>query len=187
MAENDDIIVRGTQPIASYPVMNTGQATPYIALFNYAGIPIMNPYTGIPIGASITQFAFKYEIDESTECHLEFTVPGVDIVDIMDLQEGVAMYLQWGYIYPETRTLSSKPKQIQLKEVDYQFDDQGTHIKIKGLAVANDLKYLPVVVNPKTKDYITQGKKYMTDAMDEGFNRNIGIIIRKFKNQGQNG
>ena len=184
MAENQNsnsgAIVQNTVPNPSYPMMNTGIALPYIALFSQQGIPIINPVTGIPIGCSITRFSFKFEVDEFTESRLEFTVPGVQIADNIDLQEGVCIAIQWGYIYPETRTISSKPQLIRLKEVDYTFDDSGTHVRIKGHAVTKEtLEYLPQVVNPKIDDGL-KGLS-LSQMMDAGFNQQIGIVMRRFK------
>ena len=38
------------------PILYNGTATPYMALFNSGGMPIMNPITGIPLGAYISNW-----------------------------------------------------------------------------------------------------------------------------------
>ena len=35
------------------PILYKGMGQPYLALFNFGGMPIMNPITGIPLGAYI--------------------------------------------------------------------------------------------------------------------------------------
>lgn len=34
---------------------------PYLALFDFRGMPIMNPITGIPLGAYISTWNYRYD------------------------------------------------------------------------------------------------------------------------------
>ena len=39
---------------ANNPILYKGTGTPYLAIFDNQGIPVMNPLTGIPLGAYIS-------------------------------------------------------------------------------------------------------------------------------------
>ena len=42
-------------------ILYNGTATPYMALFDSGGMPIMNVITGIPLGAYISNWSYKYD------------------------------------------------------------------------------------------------------------------------------
>lgn len=180
---NKEVVKNASGIPPTYPVMNTGIAMPYVALFNFAGLPIFNPITNRPLGASITRFNYKYEVDKNSEANIEIVVGDYQVVDLPDLQEKMRLYIQWGYIYPEGRSFSHRPKAVKIKEVDYTFDDHGTTIKIKALAFSEELDHIPQVINPSINTLAP--KQTMVEAMDAGFGHNIGIVIRKFKKPNQ--
>lgn len=43
------------------PILYNGMGQPYLALFNFGGMPIMNPITGIPLGAYISTWSYRYD------------------------------------------------------------------------------------------------------------------------------
>ena len=43
------------------PILYNGMGQPYLALFNFGGMPIMNPLTGIPLGAYISTWNYRYD------------------------------------------------------------------------------------------------------------------------------
>lgn len=185
MPSQNKEVVKSTLIPTSYPVMNTGIAMPYVALFNFAQLPIFNPVTNRPLGAYITKFSFKYEVDEDTEANIEIMVGNYQVVDIPDIQEKMLLFIQWGYIYSEGRSFSHKPKIVKIEEVDYTFDDRGTQIRIKAKALTKDINFVSPVINPTYRS-VDDGIQNMVQAMDNGFGKGIGIIIRKFKSKEDN-
>lgn len=179
MAVNREPVKNSSGIPPTYPVMNTGIAMPYVALFNFAGLPIFNPITNRPLGASITRFNYKYEIDKNEEANIEIHVGNYQVVDLVDIQEKMLLYIQWGYVYPEGRSFSHRPKAVKIKEVDYTFDDHGTLIKIRALALSEKIDHLPQMIN--TSFSTLEEGITMVEAMDAGLGHNIGIVIRKFK------
>lgn len=173
---NNRDVVKDANVRATYPMMNAGIAMPYLAIFNAAGIPIYNPHTKRPLGTNITQFSYKYEVEKDTEANLDIQVAHYSVVDLTDIQEKAIIYLQWGYIYPEGRTVSSKPKKLQIKEAEYTFDSQGTNIKLKCKALTFELTHMPQYVPNNPED----GRKF-SQWLDDGLDKAMGIIIRKFK------
>ena len=63
------------QPMSQY-----GTATPYLAIFNSEGMPVMNPITGIPLGAYITNFTYKYDEEKENQANLTFDTGNPDTV-----------------------------------------------------------------------------------------------------------
>ena len=62
-------------------ILLKGTATPYLAIFSEEGMPIMNQITGIPLGAYISRFQFKYSEEEENLATLTFECGNPDIVD----------------------------------------------------------------------------------------------------------
>lgn len=88
-------------------ILYNGTATPYMALFDSGGMPIMNVITGIPLGAYISNWSYKYDEEKENLATITFDTGDPDTVDIPELQEGSIIYLQWGYIYPDGQFISS--------------------------------------------------------------------------------
>lgn len=43
------------------PILYNGMGQPYLALFDFRGMPIMNQITGIPLGAYISTWNYRYD------------------------------------------------------------------------------------------------------------------------------
>lgn len=155
------------------PIMANGMGMPYVALFNIDGYPILDPLTGLPVGCGITKFSFRSQVDEPNETQIVIETGGADIADSPQLQEGYLIVVQWGYIFPKGNTISSKPKPLRIKEIDYTFDNNGTKVVLKCVDQTNVVQYLPQYIpDPTTSETFT-------DYMDRGFDQGIGILIQK--------
>ena len=54
---------------ANNPILYKGTGTPYLAIFDNQGIPVMNPLTGIPLGAYISSWSYVYDEEkENLQC-----------------------------------------------------------------------------------------------------------------------
>ena len=80
------------------PILYKGMGQPYLALFNFGGMPIMNPITGIPLGAYISTWSYRYDEEKENLATLTFDTGNPDTVDIAEIQENQNICLQWGYI-----------------------------------------------------------------------------------------
>jgi hypothetical protein len=156
-----------------------GTATPYLALFDEQTNPIMNTQTGIPLGAYISKFSYKYDEDKENLATLTFDTGDPDTVNIDELQVGKTIYLQWGYIFPDGTFHCVKPKAIKIRDYNCVFDNTGTHSTIKCVDGVNSLRYLPGHA-PNAPEDDDDGVSSMVDFMDRGCDANIGIIIEKF-------
>lgn len=157
-----------------------GTATPYLAIFDQGGMPVMNTVTGIPLGAYITAFTYKYDEEEENQAVLTFETGDPDTVDIPELHEGKVVYLQWGYVFPDGSFVSGPIKPIRVKDFNCSFDDMGTHATIKCIDGAMDIRYFPPH-RPSAEDDDDDGVSSMVDYLDRGCDQSIGVIIEKFK------
>lgn len=158
--------------------LHHGTATPYIALFNAFLEPIMNPLTGIPLGAYMSRFSYKFDQESENVCEATFDTGDPNTADIDELKEGYELGVQFGYIYSDGTYKSSKLHYLKLKEIDCVFDDQGTHLTIRLKDSANDLR--------GSEPYKPCGEDYtFKDFLDGGMGLLRGIIIEKFESVGE--
>lgn len=59
------------------PILYNGMGQPYLALFDFRGMPIMNPITGIPLGAYISTWNYRYDEEKKIllQLHLILEIP----------------------------------------------------------------------------------------------------------------
>lgn len=156
-----------------------GTATPYLALFNEEGIPVQNTVTGIPLGAYISNFSFKYDEEKENQCTITFDTGDPDTVDIEELQEGKALLIQWGYIFPDGTHLSGPIKSLKVKDFNSKFDDKGTHASIVLIDSTVEMRHLPPH-RPSAEEDDEDGVSSFTDYLNRGCDHGIGVIIEKF-------
>ena len=156
-------------------ILLKGTATPYLAIFSEEGMPIMNQITGIPLGAYISRFQFKYSEEEENLATLTFECGNPDIVDQEDLGENKIIILQWGYIYADGTAVCNKPKAVKIQDFNCTFDDSGTHASILCRDSTADIRYaLPL----KAGGFESEN---MSNFLDNGCELDIGVVIEKFE------
>ena len=156
-------------------ILLKGTATPYLAIFSEEGMPIMNQITGIPLGAYISRFQFKYSEEEENLATLTFECGNPDIVDQEDLGENKIIILQWGYIYADGTAVCNKPKAVKIQDFNCTFDDSGTHASILCRDSTADIRYaLPL----KAGGFESEK---MSNFLDNGCELDIGVVIEKFE------
>lgn len=157
------------------PILQNGVGMPYLSLFDSMGMPVMNPITGIPLGAYISKFSYMYNEEKENMATLTFDTGDPDTVDIEALQEGSNIFLQWGYIYPNGQSVSGPIKSIKIRDLNCLFDSTGTHVTIKCLDSVGDLRFQP----PYT--YCDLPQYSFSKFIEEGCNNNTGVIIEMFE------
>ena len=156
-------------------ILLKGTATPYLAIFSEEGMPIMNQITGIPLGAYISRFQFKYSEEEENLATLTFECGNPDIVDQDDLGENKTIILQWGYIYADGTAVCNKPKAVKIRDFNCTFDDSGTHASILCIDSTADIRYtLPL----KAGGFESEK---MSNFLDNGCELDIGKKKKKFE------
>jgi hypothetical protein len=157
-----------------------GIAQPYLAIFDEEGIPVMNPLTGIPLGAYITSFYYKYDEEKENQASISFSTGNPDIVDAEALQKDKTVLFQWGYIFSNGDHISSPIKVVKVKDFNCKFDSSGTTASVIFIDSTVEQRYLPPH-KPSAEDDDEDGYSSMVDFMERGCDHGLGIIIEKFE------
>ena len=161
-------------PKSSASILLEGTATPYLAIFNESGMPVMNQITGIPLGAYVSNFSYKYDEENENEATITFGTGDPDIVDQDDLQTDKQIWLQWGYIYSDGTSVCNDPKAVKVKDFNATFDDSGTHSTLKCIDGTGDIRLaMPLRAGGDPNEA-------MSKFLDEGCEMGIGVVIEKF-------
>lgn len=160
---------------SSPSILVEGTGTPYIALFSEEGDPVLNTLTGIPLGAYMTSFVVKLGEGEEDVGSIVLDTGDPDTVDIEEIQEGKTLNVQWGYIYPNGSSLSSKVHSLEIKQRDVVFDDQGTHVNLSVKDAVSNLR--------QDVPYRATGddSQSILDFLDNGLGQDRSVIIEMFE------
>lgn len=120
-----------------------GTGTPYLAIFNGAGKPIMCQKNNLPIGTFVKSFEYVYKEDEEDSGELMIETDNPDLLDHEDLQYYSELLLQWGYIFSDTSFLVGNPRKVIIIGNSAEFTPNGTTINIKFADVGILLKTIP--------------------------------------------
>lgn len=165
------------QPLERFSLLYKGTAMPYLAVFNSIGMPVKNPLTGIPIGAYISNFFYNYNEEKENQASITFDVDTPEILGSDEIKEGSVLLLQWGYIYPNGSSISCKPVQISIRDLDCKFDSTGVHVTLICIDNTSRLRSIP----PHTPVSLEDNEEdTMSSLMDKGLGCRMGIIIEKF-------
>lgn len=159
---------------ASPSILDHGTATPYLAIFSEVGTPVLHPVTGVPLGAYISQFNYKYDEEKLNECTITFDCGDPDVVDEKSFPEGTEIFVQWGYIYSDGSSVSSEAKSLKVRDYNVDFDDQGVHSTLVCLDIKADL-LLSLPVKPNGDDTKTLDK-----YLENGCGLDLPVLIEAF-------
>ena len=120
------------------PTLYVGTGTPYIALFDEASQPILNPLTNLPLGLYMDSFRYTFQEANSrssrgfrkntnpgNEGKLIFRSEDPNTIDISGLQENSKIFIQYGYIFPDGSFLTSPILSTVIRQIDAVFDNNG--------------------------------------------------------------
>lgn len=140
----------------SNPVLLNGNGTPYLAIFNGSGKPIMDLKNNIPIGMEVEDFEYKYTEGKGDKGKFTIQTDWVDIVDVPDLQFKMPIRLQWGWIFSDGSYKFSPLRTLNIKSHSIEFNSEGVKLSIEladakmfletspSVFVANNHEYLDV-------------------------------------------
>jgi len=113
------------------PILKHGTATPYIAIFNSRGKPIICPKNKMPIGMNVSNWHYEYDEEKEDSAEITVETDNPDLIDHPDLAEQKTIKLQWGYIYDDGTSHSGPTRSVIIRETDTDFGDDGIKIKLK--------------------------------------------------------
>lgn len=101
----------------SKPVLLNGNGTPYLAIFDGAGSPIMDIFNDLPIGMEVENFNYKYTEGKGDKGKFTIVTDFVDIVDHPSLQFKMPLKIQWGWIFSDSSFKSSPVRLVNIKVI----------------------------------------------------------------------
>lgn len=174
-AESKGNLKKQSEWVPEKPNLEHGTGTPYIALFTEAGEAIMNPLTGIALGAYVTDFNFNAGDEKEDGLRMQIDTGNPDSADIEEIQESKQICVQWGYVYSDGSSRSSKIHLMKIKQLESVFDDQGTHLTITAKDSVSDLRMSGPYKPNGSIEYT------LKNFMDDGLGLDKGIIIELFE------
>ena len=114
----------------SAPVLMNGTGTPYLAIFNALGEPIVDDLSGLPIGMLMTSFQYKYEEEKSDSGEFTLETDNPDLIAKKELDYYMGLQLQWGWIYPNGTFYCGPVRKVVITGQKVEFNDSGVHINI---------------------------------------------------------
>lgn len=155
-------------------ILDHGTATPYVAIFSELGTPVLHPTTGVPLGAYISQFQYKYDEEKHNECTITFDCGDPDVVDEKSFPKDMKIFVQWGYIYSDGTSISSEAKSLRVRDYNVDFDDSGVHSTLVCLDIKADL-LLSIPVKPNGDE-----SKTLDKFLENGCDLDMPVIIEAF-------
>lgn len=134
----------------SKPILPNGSATPYLAIFDAGGKPIIDPQSKLPIGVLVTNFEYVYdeEDDDTFEITLESNNP--DLLDLPQLGHLMPLLLQWGWIYSDGTSNCGPVRKVVIRDNETHFSESGVRITLKGTDAFALTKTMPSDLKEKT-------------------------------------
>lgn len=114
----------------SAAVLLDGTGTPYLAVFNNLGEPIVDSSSGLPIGMLMTDFEYNYKEEKSDVGEFTLETDNPDLISHPALDFYMGLMLQWGWIYPNGGFYCSPVRQVVITEHKVDFTETGVKIRI---------------------------------------------------------
>lgn len=115
----------------SKPILVNGNGTPYLAIFDGAGSPIMDEFNGIPIGMEVENFNYKYTEGKGDKGKFTIVTDFVGIVDHPSLQFKMPLKIQWGWIFSDSSFKSGPVRLVNIKSHQIEFTPEGVKFTIE--------------------------------------------------------
>lgn len=114
----------------SEPVLDTGTGTPYIAIFQANGKPIMDPQKNLPLGIFVSDFEYTYKEEDADEGNMTIETDNPELVSHPAIQFNQTLILQWGYIYPHKAPHIGPARKLFIEAMKSEFTPTGVKIKL---------------------------------------------------------
>lgn len=115
----------------SKPVLLNGNGTPYLAIFDGAGSPIMDEFNQLPIGMEVESFNYKYTEGKGDSGKFTIVTDFVNLVDHPALQFKMPLKLQWGWIFSDGSFKHGPVRLVNVKNHDIEFTPEGVKFTIE--------------------------------------------------------
>lgn len=136
------------------PILHKGTSTPYLAIFDGNGKPIMDEVNNLPIGMLCTSWEYNFNEEDVDDGEFELQTNNPDLAGIDALKYKMPLRLQWGHIYPDGSSVSSQLMLVMIIAKKVEFTPEGTIINIKFSDPSVLSKLEPAAYNPEAKNLL---------------------------------
>lgn len=124
-----------------------GQGTPYVAIFDGTEAPIIDPLSGLNIGALVNSFEYNYQEDDPDDGKFTIQCNNPELPGHQKLADNMDLKLQWGWIYPDGSVLFSPLRSVMITGREVTFGKDGTELTIEfgsaGILLKNSPSKMP--------------------------------------------
>lgn len=115
----------------SKSILVNGNGTPYLAIFDGTGSPIMDEFNDLPIGMEVENFDYKYTEGKGDKGKFTIITNFVGIVDHPSLQFKMPLLIQWGWIFSDSSFKSGPVRLVNIKNHQVEFTPDGVKFTIE--------------------------------------------------------
>lgn len=115
----------------SEPILENGTGTPYLAIFDGSGNPIIDPLNNLPIGIFVTDFVYNYDEEDGDDGEFTIHTNNPDIIAMNQFRDYMPLKLQWGWIFPSKPPFIGPVRSVIKTDHDITFGQDGVKITIK--------------------------------------------------------
>lgn len=112
--------------------INHSTGMPFVSLFSHDRKPIIEPLSGIPLGAFVNDFYYEYNEGEDEDCYIEFVTDNPDLLEMPELGDKARIIVQWGVVMPNGSIEASPTRLLIKRDEEWSGNESdGIHISIK--------------------------------------------------------
>lgn len=120
-----------------------GAGTPYVAIFDGTEAPIIDPLSGLNIGALVNSFEYNYQEDDADDGKFTVQCNNPNLVAHPKLADNMTLNLQWGWIYPDGSIYYGPLRSVMVTDREVKFGRDGTELTIEFSSAGSILKNEP--------------------------------------------
>lgn len=124
-------------------VLSTGQATPFISIFDGNKKPIVDNKNGLLVGMLITSFVYEYHEEGGDKAEIVIETDNEDLLDQPELGDKMPLILQWGYVLPDGKFDLSPVRRVFIADTEWDGGEIGIKITLKCSDLIARLKSTP--------------------------------------------
>lgn len=125
-------------------MLDNGQGTPYLALFDGNQKPIIDLKNNLPIGMLVSNFVYEYDEEEDEKAEIVIETDNVDLLDQPEFGDKMPLILQWGFILPDGKIKVSPLRKVIIRDTEWEGTENGVRVTLKCTDVYALAKTRPV-------------------------------------------
>lgn len=163
----------------SKAIASNGSATPYLAIFDGRSKPIVDPFTGFPIGIYVVNFEYVYDEEDDDTFEITLNCDNPDLIDLPQLGYQMPLLLQWGWIFSDGSSNCGPVRKVVIRDSESNFTESGVRIILKGTDAFALTKTTPANLEDETLVKWIKNNlegKFQVDLIDYKVQNKISLV-----------